>query len=266
MPPKLKKAATTTSSPTTNGPLPSSSSAMQTEKLPAGQPSVPPPKKKKPKAPKTDPSNPSAAPTQAAQPQGPPAPPKKKKKKSPQPDVTANASAAVPATKPAPIQQAFPPPPPVYTPVPLRGMEYSNIPSSKAPKTTTDAFPSAASPVGSVASSATAASTRPQGSKEFSEHDLLDGQVKEATISHQLVTAPLITRDAFTFGDGLANSVPQYGVLGSIVSVHAQGTVEVPQDNRIYLNTELSYLERSVLSCGLWCPRQRQIPHCWGPP
>ncbi|KAG8902261.1 hypothetical protein FRC00_014086 [Tulasnella sp. 408] len=250
MPPKQKSAATTTATATPNGPLLSSSSAPPLGDLPSGQPSVavPKKKKKKPKAPNTDPSNPPAAPTQAGQPQGPPAPQKEKKKKSKKAAVTTNASTSIPATKPAPIQPTFPPAPSIFAPVATRGTEYPSIPNIKAPKTTTNTAPSATSPVGSAASSITAASTRPQGSKKPSEHDLLDGKVKEPTISHQLVTAPLITRDAFTFGDGLAESVPQYGVLGSIVSVHAQGMVEVYNDNRIYLNTNAPF---SAVVCGV---------------
>ncbi|KAG9048457.1 hypothetical protein FS837_012831 [Tulasnella sp. UAMH 9824] len=252
MPPKKKSAATTASTATPNGPLPSSSSAPPPGDLPSGQPSVPAPKKKKkkPKAPDTDPSNPSAAPAQAGQPQGPPAPQKEKKKKSKKAVVTANASgsAPIPATQPAPIQPAFPPAPSIHAPVATRGAEYTGIPNLKAPKATPNTAPPVASPVGSTASSITATSTRPQGIKKSSEHDLLDGKVKEATISHQLVTAPLITRDAFTFGDGLANAVPQYGVLGSIVSVHAQGMVEVHNDDRIYLNTNAPF---SAVVCGV---------------
>ncbi|KAG8929014.1 hypothetical protein FRC01_005053 [Tulasnella sp. 417] len=250
MPPKAAKtkaAATATPTAMPNGSLPSSFSATQSGNLPAGQPPMPAPKKKKLKTPQTDPSNPAAAPTQAAQPQGPPAP-KKKKKKSKEEAATANASTSVPATKPAPIQPGYPPPPPVYTPVASRRMEYSNIPNLKAPKTTASAFPSAASPIGSVASSTTAASTGGQGSKKPHENDLLDGKVKEPTISHQIVTAPLITRDAFMFEDGLTKAVPQYGVLGSIVSVHSQGMVEAHGDNRIYLNTNAPF---SAVVCGV---------------
>ncbi|KAG9033500.1 hypothetical protein FS837_002445 [Tulasnella sp. UAMH 9824] len=69
------------------------------------------------------------------------------------------------------------------------------------------------------------------------EFDLLGGDDIEEGPTHEIITAPLITRDAFVFGEGLLKAVPQYGVLGSILSVNAQGRKEEFTDKRMYLNT-----------------------------
>ncbi|KAG8979599.1 hypothetical protein FRB90_008056, partial [Tulasnella sp. 427] len=51
------------------------------------------------------------------------------------------------------------------------------------------------------------------------EFDLLGGDDVDEGPTHEIITAPLITRDAFVFGEGLVEAVPQYGVLGSILAV-----------------------------------------------
>ncbi|KAG8898821.1 hypothetical protein FRB99_007130 [Tulasnella sp. 403] len=72
-----------------------------------------------------------------------------------------------------------------------------------------------------------------------SELALLGGTVKQ-TIPHELQTAPLITRDAYVLpGSGLSSSIRQYGILGSIRSIHSNYGVEYHRDPRLYLNTNV---------------------------
>ncbi|KAG8892232.1 hypothetical protein FRC01_014276, partial [Tulasnella sp. 417] len=80
------------------------------------------------------------------------------------------------------------------------------------------------------------------------EFDLLGGDDIEEGPTHEIITAPLITRDAFAFGEGLLKTVPQYGVLGSILSVHEQGRREEFKDRRMYLNTNAPF---SAVVCGV---------------
>ncbi|KIO19148.1 hypothetical protein M407DRAFT_31200 [Tulasnella calospora MUT 4182] len=80
------------------------------------------------------------------------------------------------------------------------------------------------------------------------EFDLLGGDDIEEGPTHEVITAPLITRDAFAFGEGLLKVVPQYGVLGSILSVHEQGRKEEFADKRMYLNTNAPF---SAVVCGV---------------
>ncbi|KAG8885147.1 hypothetical protein FRB97_001965 [Tulasnella sp. 331] len=82
---------------------------------------------------------------------------------------------------------------------------------------------------------------------EDNELVLLDGDAPHE-LAHEVVTAPLVTRDAYLFGEGLRSSIPQYGILGSIVSIHSQSTVDSHEDPRIYLNTNAPF---SAVVCGV---------------
>ncbi|KAG9003350.1 hypothetical protein FRB94_003173 [Tulasnella sp. JGI-2019a] len=79
------------------------------------------------------------------------------------------------------------------------------------------------------------------------EFDLLDGRVSNE-LPHEVITAPLITRDAYQLGDGLIKAIPQYGVIGSILSVHTHNSVEAYGDPRLYLNTNAPF---SAVVCGV---------------
>ncbi|KAG8913659.1 hypothetical protein FRC00_001915 [Tulasnella sp. 408] len=87
-----------------------------------------------------------------------------------------------------------------------------------------------------------------EGGRFEDEFDLLGGDDIEEGPTHEIITAPLITRDAFVFGEGLLKAVPQYGVLGSILSVNAQGRKEEFADKRMYLNTNAPF---SAVVCGV---------------
>ncbi|KAG9038322.1 hypothetical protein FRB95_001734 [Tulasnella sp. JGI-2019a] len=76
---------------------------------------------------------------------------------------------------------------------------------------------------------------------------LLDGDAPDE-LAHEVVTAPLVTRDAYLFGGGLRSSIPQYGILGSIVSIHSQNAIDGHVDPRIYLNTNAPF---SAVVCGV---------------
>ncbi|KAG8885148.1 hypothetical protein FRB97_001966 [Tulasnella sp. 331] len=82
---------------------------------------------------------------------------------------------------------------------------------------------------------------------ESPEFDLLDERVLNEQ-PHEVVTAPLITRDAYDHGKGLAKAVPQYGVIGSILSVHSHDAIEFHGDPRLYLNTNAPF---SAVVCGV---------------
>ncbi|KAG8955704.1 hypothetical protein FRC04_007695 [Tulasnella sp. 424] len=209
--------------------------------LAAEQP-LPALKKKKPKQPQASANNPPPAPGGTAQPQETSSSQKKKKKAKQQAHASANASVSGsnPTTNPGSTQ-----PHPVHTPVAPHATSHSNTPNSTASTSTAKTSSSATSAATTAVASPTPVSRKSKVSPEF---DLLEGQVKEDKTSHQVVTAPLITRDAFEHDGGLAKDVPQYGVLGSIVSVHAQGSMEVHKDKRIYLNTNAPF---SAVVCGV---------------
>ncbi|KAG8898822.1 hypothetical protein FRB99_007131 [Tulasnella sp. 403] len=79
-------------------------------------------------------------------------------------------------------------------------------------------------------------STPPPASPEF---NLLDDSDSDSdSESHEKVTAPLITRDAYDFpNSGLPDAIPQYGLLGSITSICNEDERELFDDRRLYLNT-----------------------------
>ncbi|KAG8984461.1 hypothetical protein FRB94_004903 [Tulasnella sp. JGI-2019a] len=79
------------------------------------------------------------------------------------------------------------------------------------------------------------------------EFELLDKKVPN-TLPHQVVTAPLITADAYQLGKDISKAIPQYGVIGSIISVHSHNAVETCGDRRLYLNTNAPF---SAVVCGV---------------
>ncbi|KAG8991919.1 hypothetical protein FRB93_002539 [Tulasnella sp. JGI-2019a] len=80
--------------------------------------------------------------------------------------------------------------------------------------------------------------------EELLEFDLLDVRMSNE-LPHEVITAPLMTRDAYQL---VATGIPQYGVIGSIISVHAHNAVEHHSDPRLYLNTNTPF---SAIVCGV---------------
>ncbi|OCH90737.1 hypothetical protein OBBRIDRAFT_834829 [Obba rivulosa] len=64
------------------------------------------------------------------------------------------------------------------------------------------------------------------------------------TEEHDVKTAPVMTRPAYLLG-GLAS---QYGVLGSVLSIHDQTNSHTPLDPRLYINTNAPF---SAIVCGV---------------
>ncbi|KAG8947173.1 hypothetical protein FRC03_001150, partial [Tulasnella sp. 419] len=78
------------------------------------------------------------------------------------------------------------------------------------------------------------------------ELDLLWQLPTSDRVIHQDKTAPLITREARQAGH--RTDVPQYGVLGSILSTHSGAKVEDPLNTRLYVNTNAPF---SAVVCGV---------------
>ncbi|KAG9018997.1 hypothetical protein FRB90_007377 [Tulasnella sp. 427] len=247
-----KKNSAEAATPIPNGIPTASNPPSKAQKLSTGVTQEPtaPKKKKKDKLPQPDSNNPPSSSGQATNPPTPTTTDEAKKKKKKKKTTTAEkasppASVAVPApnpkpkTKTKPTTQSFAPPPRPQSPSAPRVVKTPGSPASTATL-----------PVSGTSTLASSASSPKPVSKgpPSREHDLLDGQVKEDATSHQIVTAPLITRDAFVYGDGLSNSVRQYGVIGSIVSIHSQGSIEPYDDKRVYLNTNAPF---SAVVCGV---------------
>lgn len=66
------------------------------------------------------------------------------------------------------------------------------------------------------------------------------------SFKHQLVTAPLFSREAYELCETDQNR--QYGVLGSILGIGGQEDRSVPEDRRLYLNTNAPF---SAVVCGV---------------
>ncbi|KAH9951841.1 hypothetical protein B0H21DRAFT_717813 [Amylocystis lapponica] len=81
------------------------------------------------------------------------------------------------------------------------------------------------------------------------ELQLLDGAsaVLGHEDDHEVKTAPILTRDAYVAA-GISARPSQYGVLGSLLSVHDKTTCDVPDDPRLYINTNAPF---SALVCGV---------------
>ena len=77
------------------------------------------------------------------------------------------------------------------------------------------------------------------------ELDLLDtNQIIRTIGDHELKTSPLVTKDAVD----ISNGFPQRGLLGTVLSVHADGLPSNTIDPRIYLNLDAP---SSGLVCGV---------------
>ncbi|TFY69603.1 hypothetical protein EVG20_g3065 [Dentipellis fragilis] len=81
------------------------------------------------------------------------------------------------------------------------------------------------------------------------EFELLDDEVHDTLAhgGHELKTAPLVTREAYA-SHRLENDIVQYGVLGKILGRTSQGSCSVPQDSRLYVNTNAPL---STFICGV---------------
>jgi len=82
---------------------------------------------------------------------------------------------------------------------------------------------------------------------EFILLDQISPDSQNLVETHDISTAPLITRDAFELAHH-AKSHTQYGVMGRMISTHFKSTVHVPVDPRLYLNTNAPF---SALVCGV---------------
>ncbi|KAF8076252.1 hypothetical protein FPV67DRAFT_1558760 [Lyophyllum atratum] len=65
--------------------------------------------------------------------------------------------------------------------------------------------------------------------------------------SHDLSTAPLVTREAYEMA-GYAGTANQYGVMGRLMSIHSKSSLDIPEDPRLYLNTNAPF---SAVVCGV---------------
>lgn len=84
-------------------------------------------------------------------------------------------------------------------------------------------------------------------SEEFSllDQDCITPQASMET--HDLSTAPLITKEAYDIG-GYARAASQYGVMGRVISTHSKFSFDMPADPRLYLNTNAPF---SAIVCGV---------------
>ncbi|CAL1701481.1 unnamed protein product [Somion occarium] len=64
---------------------------------------------------------------------------------------------------------------------------------------------------------------------------------------HELQTAPILTRGAY-LAAGFYGKSSQYGVLGSVLGIYDQNNKDVPDDPRVYVNTNAPF---SALVCGV---------------
>ncbi|KAL0949678.1 hypothetical protein HGRIS_009716 [Hohenbuehelia grisea] len=74
-----------------------------------------------------------------------------------------------------------------------------------------------------------------------------EGDLSSNSETHDLTTAPLFTREAFVETTGLDKET-QYGVMGATVSIHSPTSVQIPDDRRLYLNTNAPF---SAIVCGV---------------
>ncbi|KAH8106072.1 hypothetical protein BXZ70DRAFT_904130 [Cristinia sonorae] len=86
------------------------------------------------------------------------------------------------------------------------------------------------------------------------EHTLL-GHVElnnRSARDHEILTAPIFTRDAYIAGGGAA-SFPQRGVLGSVMDIGGGSSAESskPHDARLYVNTVRQNTPFSAVVCGV---------------
>ncbi|TFK43390.1 hypothetical protein BDQ12DRAFT_642878 [Crucibulum laeve] len=66
--------------------------------------------------------------------------------------------------------------------------------------------------------------------------------------SHDLDTAPLLTRDAFNIITTHSDYATQYGVLGRTLSIYNKSAAETLTDERLYINTNAPF---SAIVCGV---------------
>ncbi|KAI0773976.1 hypothetical protein C8Q74DRAFT_1448046 [Fomes fomentarius] len=65
---------------------------------------------------------------------------------------------------------------------------------------------------------------------------------------HELITAPLFTREAY-LNSGFEEDSSQYGVLGRILSIHDPSGVRVPEEPRLYVNTNAPFSALATTVC-----------------
>ncbi|KAI0356495.1 hypothetical protein OH77DRAFT_1423428 [Trametes cingulata] len=75
----------------------------------------------------------------------------------------------------------------------------------------------------------------------------LDVPLADATDEHEVITAPLLTREAY-IAAGMSQKRSQYGVFGSVISIRDKAYGYAPQDPRLYVNTNAPF---SAIVCGV---------------
>ncbi|KAJ8595321.1 hypothetical protein M405DRAFT_728350 [Rhizopogon salebrosus TDB-379] len=86
------------------------------------------------------------------------------------------------------------------------------------------------------------------GAKE--ELELLHDSITDTrgkSKDHELRTAPIITRDAYVAA-GYREGATQYGVLGSVLSIHSKNITYKPVNPQLYVNTNAPF---SAIVCGV---------------
>ncbi|OBZ76986.1 hypothetical protein A0H81_03799 [Grifola frondosa] len=76
---------------------------------------------------------------------------------------------------------------------------------------------------------------------------LSDTNVGSIDGEHDLITAPVMTRHAYVMA-GLEEERSQYGVLGSVLAIQENADRMVPEDPRLYVNTNAPF---SAVVCGV---------------
>ncbi|KAI0363570.1 hypothetical protein BV20DRAFT_1126210 [Pilatotrama ljubarskyi] len=75
----------------------------------------------------------------------------------------------------------------------------------------------------------------------------LDIPLAGVTNEHEVITAPLLTREAYVAA-GMLQRRSQYGVFGSVISIRDKAYAYAPQDPRLYVNTNAPF---SAIVCGV---------------
>ncbi|KAH6915303.1 hypothetical protein BKA70DRAFT_1511736 [Coprinopsis sp. MPI-PUGE-AT-0042] len=82
-----------------------------------------------------------------------------------------------------------------------------------------------------------------------SDDDEADQDAVVRIAKHDLVTAPILTKDALNLLTSKVDDLStQYGVLGKVIAIHDNDRTTVPGDPRLYINTNAPF---SAIICGV---------------
>ncbi|OAX42919.1 hypothetical protein K503DRAFT_766314 [Rhizopogon vinicolor AM-OR11-026] len=98
----------------------------------------------------------------------------------------------------------------------------------------------------SIRSNASIASRDPAHEELELLHDSI-ADPRGKSRDHELRTAPIITRDAYVAA-GYREGATQYGVLGSVLSIHHKNAIYKPVNPQLYVNTNAPF---SAVVCGV---------------